>query len=171
LLVAIVVSLVAWLVEGADGVPVDAIVIGLIVVLNAVIGFVEEEKATDAVAALADLTAASSSVLRDGKATSIPSSRLVPGDILLLSEGDAVGADARLISATGLKVQEAALTGESAATVKSPVTLADELAVADRVNMVYKGTGVVEGVGQAVVTSTGMGTEMGHIADLLDRTE
>ena len=171
LLIAIVVSLIAWLVEGADGVPVDAIVIALIVVLNAAIGFVEEEKANDAVAALADLTAATSSVLRDGQATAIPSSRLVPGDILLLSEGDAVGADARLLTATGLKVQEAALTGESAATVKSPQILSGELALADRVNMVYKGTGVVEGVGQAVVTSTGMGTEMGHIADLLDRTE
>jgi len=171
LLGAIAVSLVAWVVEGAGGLPVDAVVIAAIVLLNAVIGFIEEEKAADAVAALADMTAVTSSVLRDGKPTSVPSSRLVPGDILLLSEGDAIGADARLLSASGLKVQEAALTGESAAVVKSADTLTGDLALADRVNMVYKGTGVVEGVGRAVVTSTGMRTEMGRIAELLDRTE
>jgi P-type Ca2+ transporter type 2C len=171
LLVAVVVSLVVWVIEGTEGAPVDAIVIGAILLLNAVIGFVEEAKAEDAVAALATMTAAGSSVLRDRRPVVVPSSRLVPGDILLLAEGDAVGADARLLDATGLKVQEAALTGESAATVKSAGTLIGELDLADRVNMVHKGTAVVEGVGRAVVTTTGMDTEMGSIAALLDRTE
>ena len=171
LLVAIVVSLVIWVIEGMVGVPVDVVVISAILILNAVIGFVQEAKAEDAVAALAKMTAASSSVLRDGRATGVPSAELVPGDILLLSEGDSVGADARLIEATGLKIQEASLTGESAAVVKTPATLTGEVALADRHDMVHKCTAVVEGVGRAVVTSTGMSTEMGHIADLLDRTE
>ena len=171
LLVAIAVSLTAWVIEGAEGAPVDAIVIGAILTLNAVLGFVQEAKAEDAVAALATMTAASSSVLRDGRPTELPSAELVPGDVLLLSEGDAVGADARLLEATGLKVQEAALTGESSATVKSATALSGEVALADRVNMVHKGTAVVEGVGRAVVTTTGMQTEMGDIAALLDRTE
>ena len=171
LLVAIAVSLTAWAIEGAEGVPIDAVVIAAILTLNAVLGFVQEAKAEDAVAALATMTAASSSVLRDGRPTELPSADLVPGDILLLSEGDAVGADARLLEATGLKVQEAALTGESAATVKSATALSGEVALADRGNMVHKGTAVVEGVGRAVVTATGMQTEMGGIAALLDRTE
>ncbi|MFC5040961.1 cation-translocating P-type ATPase [Ornithinimicrobium kibberense] len=171
LLVAIAVSVTAWVIEGAEGAPVDAIVIGAILTLNAVLGFVQEAKAENAVAALATMTAASSSVLRDGRPTELPSAELVPGDILLLSEGDAVGADARLLVATGLKVQEAALTGESSATVKSATALSGEVALADRVNMVHKGTAVVEGVGRAVVTTTGMRTEMGDIAALLDRTE
>ncbi|WP_289020056.1 cation-translocating P-type ATPase [uncultured Ornithinimicrobium sp.] len=171
LLVAIAVSLTAWTIEGGEGAPVDAIVIAAILTLNAVLGFVQEAKAEDAVAALATMTAASSSVLRDGRPTELPSAELVPGDILLLSEGDAVGADARLLEATGLKVQEAALTGESSATVKSATALSGEVALADRVNMVHKGTAVVEGVGRAVVTTTGMRTEMGDIAALLDRTE
>ncbi|KAB7745670.1 HAD-IC family P-type ATPase [Nostocoides sp. F2B08] len=171
LLVAIVVSLVIWIIEGMAGVPVDVVVIAAILILNAVIGFVQEAKAEDAVAALAEMTAATSSVLRDGRAATVPSADLVPGDVLLLSEGDSVGADARLVEASGLKIQEAALTGESAAVVKSPATLDGEVALADRHNMVHKGTAVVEGVGRAVVTTTGMATEMGHIADLLDRTE
>lgn len=171
LLVAVLVSLVIWVIEGMAGVPVDVVVIAAILILNAVIGFVQEAKAEDAVAALAEMTAASSSVLRDGRATTVASAELVPGDILLLSEGDSVGADARLIEATGLKIQEASLTGESAAVVKSPATLTGEVALADRQDMVHKGTAVVEGVGRAVVTSTGMFTEMGRIADLLDRTE
>ncbi|HEX4903321.1 MAG TPA: cation-translocating P-type ATPase [Acidimicrobiales bacterium] len=171
LLVAIGVSSIVWVVEGADGAPVDALVIGAIVVLNAVLGFAEESKAADAVAALATMTAASSSVLRDGSPKTLPATQLVPGDVLLLSEGDSVGADARLLDATGLKVQEAALTGESASTVKDPATLEGDLALADRLDMVHKGTAVVEGVGRAVVTATGMQTEIGRIAELLDRTE
>jgi len=171
LLVAIVISLVAWAGEGAESWPVDAIVIALIVVANAVLGLVQEAKAASAVAALASMTAASSSVLRGGRLRTVPSTALVRGDVLNLSEGDSVGADARLLSATGLRLQEASLTGESGTTPKSADPLAGPSALGDRRNMVYRGTAVVQGVGRAVVTSTGMDTEMGRIAELLDRTE
>ncbi|SNU01751.1 ATPase, P-type (transporting), HAD superfamily, subfamily IC [Ruaniaceae bacterium KH17] len=171
LLVAIVISIVAWVLEGAAGVPIDAIVILVIVLANAIIGYVQENKAADAVAALADMTAAHATVLRDGRLTDVPSSELVPGDILVLAEGDAVSADARLISASSLYVQESSLTGESEAVLKNPGTLDSAVGVGDRTNMVFSGTGVTRGVGRAVVTGTGMATEMGKIATLLDSTE
>ena len=171
LLVAIVISLVAWIAEGALGAPVDVIVIAAIVIANAALGFVQENRAENAVAALAVMTAASSTVLRDGVLATVPSSGLVRGDILVLSEGDSVGADARLLTATGLKVQEASLTGESDATLKDPATLEAQAPIGDRFDMVFKGTAVVQGVGRAVVTGTGMRTEMGAIAHMLDETE
>ncbi|SHJ22974.1 potassium and/or sodium efflux P-type ATPase [Tessaracoccus bendigoensis DSM 12906] len=171
LLVAIVISMVAWFAEGAGGVPVDAIVIAAIVIANAVIGFVQENKAQDAVAALSDMTAAHSTVLRGGKLTDVESSEIVPGDILVLAEGDAVGADARLLSSSSLKIQEASLTGESEAVTKHAAVLPGPVSLGDRLNMVYKGTAVARGVGRAVVTGTGMQTEMGRIATLLDETE
>ena len=171
LLAAIAISLVAWIAEGATGVPIDALVIIVIVLANAILGFVQENKAADAVAALADMTATRAHVLRDGRLTEVPSSELVPGDILALGEGDAVGADARLLTASALRVQESSLTGESEAVEKSPAALPGEVPLGDRRNMVYKGTAVARGVGRAVVTATGMGTEMGRIATLLERTE
>ncbi|AQX14710.1 haloacid dehalogenase [Tessaracoccus lapidicaptus] len=171
LLAAIVISIIAWAVDGAVGLPVDATVIALIVAANAVIGYVQENRAERAVAALADLTATRSTVLRDGLLTTVASTDLVPGDILVLAEGDAVGADARLLTATALRVQEASLTGESEAAEKSPQPLDEPGALGDRANMVFKGTAVARGVGRAVVTATGMDTEMGRIATLLDETE
>ncbi len=171
LLVAMAISLVAWVFEGASGWPVDVIVIGAIVVLNAVIGFVQESRAENAVAALARLTAATSTVLRGGRLATVPSAELVRGDVLVLAEGDAVGADARLLTATALKVQESSLTGESEAVTKNPAVLAEFASLGDRVNLVFKGTAVVTGVGRAVVTDTGMGTQMGSIAEMLDRTK
>ncbi len=171
LLVAIVISLVAWIVEGAHGAPVDVIVIAAIVIANAALGFIQENQAEDAVAALAVMTAANSTVLRDAVLATVPSSGLVRGDILVLSEGDSIGADARLVTATGLKVQESSLTGESDATLKDPATLEAQAPIGDRFDMVFKGTAVVQGVGRAVVTGTGMRTEMGAIAHMLDETE
>lgn len=171
LLGAIVIASIAWILEGAHGVPVDAIVIAVIVVANAVLGFVQENKAADAVAALADMTAAHSSVLRGGDIVDVPASELVPGDVLVLAEGDSVGADARLFTATSLRIQESSLTGESDAVTKDPAPLEEEVQIGDRTNMVFKGTAVTSGVGRAVVTATGMGTEMGTIATLLDETE
>ena len=171
LFVAMAISLVAWIAEGAQGAPIDVIVIALIVIANAVLGLVQENKAEGAVAALSKMTAATSTVLRSGKLESVESSELVPGDVLVLAEGDAVGADARLFSATGLRIQEASLTGESAAASKSPEALPEGVSLGDRKNMVHKGTAVVQGVGRAVVTATGMNTEMGAIADMLDSTE
>lgn len=171
LLVAILISTVAWFLEGAVGVPVDALVIALIVIANAVIGFVQENKAEDAVAALADMTAAHSMVLRAGQLVDVASADIVPGDVLVLAEGDAVGADARLISASSLRVAEASLTGESEAVAKNAAPLHIPTPLGDRTNMVYKGTAVARGVGRAVVTATGMDTEVGRIATLLEETE
>ncbi len=168
---AIVVATIAWALDGAQGIPVDSLVIALIMIANAVIGFVQENKAADAVAALADMTAAHSTVLRDGELVDLASHDIVPGDVLVLSEGDAVGADARLLTAASLRVQEASLTGESEAVTKHPEPLPDEVQIGDQLPMVFKGTAVASGTGRAVVTATGMNTEMGHIATLLENTE
>ncbi len=171
LLVAVAISVAAWLLDGAAGVPVEAIVILLILLANAVLGFVQENKAEDAVAALADMTAPSATVQRDGRLTSIDATELVPGDVLVLVEGDTVAADARLVEATSLRIQESALTGESASVTKSVDQVPADVALGDRTCMVFKGTAVVSGVGRALVTSTGMRTEMGRIATMLDETE
>lgn len=170
LMAAVVVTLLAWLIEGRVGWPVDAVVIAVIVVLNGILGYVQEAKAADAAAALARMVEATSAVMRDGQLTRVPSATLVRGDLLVLGEGDAVGADARLVRAAALRVQEASLTGESEAVLKATATLAAPAAVADQRNMVFKGTAVVQGTGLAIVTATGMATQMGAIAHLLAET-
>jgi P-type Ca2+ transporter type 2C len=170
LLAAIAVAIAAWLAEGHVSWPVDAIVIALVVVANAVIGYVQEARAESAVAALARLTAVTSSVMRDGAVMRIPSAGLVRGDLLMLSEGDAVGADARLARAESLRVQEASLTGEAEAVLKDAAALPAPAALGDRLGMLFKGTAVVQGTGRAVVTATGMHTEMGAIAGMLEAT-
>ncbi len=172
---AAAVALAAWWFEGrghpgAAGWPLDAIVITVVVVLNAVLGWLQEAKAAQAVAALAKMTTATSSVLRDGAVARVPSAELVKGDVLVLAEGDAVGADARLAQAAALKMLEASLTGESEAVLKDAAALPGPAALGDRLNMVFKGTAVAQGTGHAVVTATGMRTEMGGIATLLDTT-
>ena len=168
---AIVVSLAAWIFEGAHGVPLDALVVVAIVIANAILGYAEEAKAEQAVAALARMAATTATVLRNREQCRIVASEVVPGDILLLSEGDAVAADARLLSSANLAVAEASLTGESEPVLKQTGALPGPVALADRLNMVYKGTAVVQGTGRAVVTATGMATEMGKIAQLLAQTE
>jgi Ca2+-transporting ATPase len=170
LLAAVGITLLLWGVEGARGWPIDALVIGVIVLLNALLGFLQEVKSQRAAAALARLTAVTSAVLRDGVPLRVPSAELVPGDLLQLSEGDRIGADARLLQANALRVQEASLTGESEAVLKDAAQLAPDTPLAERANMVFKGTAVVQGTGLALVTATGMGTEMGRIAHLLATT-
>ncbi|MGZ8720255.1 MAG: cation-translocating P-type ATPase [Aeromicrobium sp.] len=170
LLAAIVISLAAWFVEGGSGLPYDAIVIAVIVVLNAILGYVQQARAEHAVEALQRMSAATATVVRDGTQLRIPTRELVPGDILLLAEGDTVAADARLLSAATLKVAEASLTGESEPVLKDARTLLEPAALGDRLDMVYNGTAVAQGVGRAVVTSTGMTTQMGQIAGLLHST-
>ena len=170
LLVAIGVALVAWAIEGLAGWPLDAIVITTIVLLNGLLGFAQEAKAENAVAALNKMTGANASVLRDGQVLRIPCTDLVRGDILILAEGDAVGADARLLEATSLRLQEASLTGESEAVLKAAATLPEAVPLGDRLNMVFKGTAVAQGAGRAVVTASGMATEMGAIAGMLGAT-
>lgn len=170
LLAAVAVTLLIWGVEGARGWPIDALVILVIVWLNALLGLLQEVKSQRAAAALARLSAVTSAVLRDGRPLRVPSAELVPGDLLQLSEGDRIGADARLLQANALRVQEASLTGESEAVLKHVDTLPPDTPLAERANMVFKGTAVVQGTGLALVTATGMATEMGRIAHLLATT-
>ena len=171
LLGAVVISVVAWVIEGRAGWPVDALVIAAVVVLNAVLGYVQQAKAESAVAALQHMTAITSAVIRDGQVIRVPSDELVRGDLLVLSEGEAVGADGRLCQAAALKIQESSLTGESEAVQKEVITLSAPAALGDQRGMVFKGTAVVQGTGQAVVTATGMDTEMGAIAEMLEATQ
>jgi P-type E1-E2 ATPase len=170
LLAAVVVSAAAWLVEGASGVPVDALVITVIVLANAVLGLLQEAHAANAVAALRSMTEVSSVVVRGGAVSTVPSRELVVGDLLVLAEGDRVGADARLVRAAGLRVDESSLTGESTAVGKSVPSVAPGLALGDRSDMVHNGTAVTRGTGRGVVTATGMDTEVGDIARLLAST-
>ena len=167
LLAALIASLAVWVVEGDGDWPVDAVVIAVILVLNALLGYTQEERAERAVGALARMAATSATVIRDGARRTVPASEVVPGDVLLLAEGDAVAADARLLSSAGLEVSEAALTGLSEPVVKDARTLAEPAALGDRADMVFKGTAVTQGVGRAVVTATGMATQTGQIASLV----
>jgi P-type Ca2+ transporter type 2C len=171
LLFAVFVSFVAWVLEGFVGVPFDVIVILLIVTVNAVLGYVQEARAADAVAALQRMAAPTATVFRNGQSERIASADVVPGDILLLAEGDAVCADARLVEAASLMVAEASLTGESEAVLKEIGVLKREVGLGDRVNMVFNGTAVTRGRGRGIVTATGMSTEMGNVARLLGGVE
>lgn len=171
LLFAITISTLAWALEGASGVPIDAIVILAVLVLNAVIGLVQEGKANDAVAALQKMTKATAQVVRGGVRLELPSEDLVPGDVILLGEGDQVPADARLLQADSLRVVESSLTGESEPVQKGTATVSVDAQIGDRTDMVFRGTAVAQGSGRAVVTATGTNTEMGAIADLLEAVE
>ena len=171
LLGAVAISLAAWLIEGRVGWPVDAIVVALIVIVNAVLGYLQEAKAANAVAALAQLTAPTSAVIRDGQVQRVASASLVRGDVLVLGEGDSVDADGRLIQAASLRVQEASLTGESEAVLKNARRLPEPAPLGDRLDMVFRGTAVVQGTGRAVITAVGMDTQMGSIAALLESVE
>ena len=154
----------------------DAIIILAVVVINAILGVYQESKAEKAIEALQEMSAATSRVLRDGQIQTIPSEDLVKGDIILLEAGDAVPADARILESASLKVEEAALTGESVPVTKfiDMLKLSDgqkDVPLGDRKNMVYMGSTVVYGRGRAVVTATGMQTEMGKIADALEQAQ
>jgi P-type Ca2+ transporter type 2C len=171
LLAAAAAALVVWILEGREGLPVDAIVIAAIVVANAVLGYVQEARAEQAVAALQRMAAPTAAVVRAGAVERMPAADVVPGDILVLAEGDKVAADGRLVEAAALTVAEASLTGESEPVLKEVAPLAGPVALGDRVNMVFSATAVTRGSGRAVVTATGMATEMGKVAHLLGRTE
>lgn len=151
----------------------DVIIILIVVIINAVLGVYQESKAEQAIAALKELSAAHSRVLRGGKLVTVPSEELVAGDVLVLEAGDAVPADARVLESASLRAEEAALTGESVPVAKAPdaLTAAGDIGLGDRSNMLYRGSSIVYGRGRAVVTATGMHTEMGHIADALTQTQ
>lgn len=170
-------SLVIWVLIGAAAVSaalgetVDGIAIIAIVVLNAVIGFIQEYRAEQAAAALARLTAPHCRVLRSGHSVVVNATEIVPGDILLLEGGDLVAADARLIQISALHVNEAPLTGESQTVGKLTDILPPETPLAEQKNMVFLGTSISVGSGRALVVNTGMETELGHIAKLLETAE
>jgi len=168
----IVVLIIAGVVAGLVGEPHDTIAIVVIVILNAVIGFVQEFRAERAMAALKMLAAPSAQVRRAGAVRNLPAEELVPGDIVLLEAGSVVPADLRLLESMQLKIDEAALTGESQAAEKRTNALREtQLPIGDRRNMAYKGTLVTYGRGWGVVVATGMATEIGRIAGLLSTTE
>jgi Ca2+-transporting ATPase len=171
LLVAAVISSGVWLLERDSELPFETLTILVIVLANAVLGFIQEARAEQAVAALRRMTAATATVLRDGQRQKVLASQVVPGDILLIEEGDAIAADGRVIEAIGLQVSEAALTGESLPVSKCVEPLGEAAGLGDRRNMVFAGTVATYGRGRAVVTATGMHTEVGRIAGLLQRAE
>ncbi len=163
----------AAVVSGIAGEWIDTLIIFAIVVLNALMGFVQEFRAEKSLAALKKLASPTAKVIRGDEHQVIPAAEVVPGDIIELEAGDSIPADGRLIWTTAnTAVQEASLTGESTAVNKSTETLdQEEASLGDRVNMVYMGTAVTNGRARAIVTQTGMDTELGHIADMLDRVE
>lgn len=172
LIVAAAVSAVTAAMSGDKEGYADVVIILIVVIINAVLGVYQESKAEKAIEALQEISAATSKVLRDGKLQTIKSEELVAGDIVVLEAGDSVPADCRIIECASMKVEEAALTGESVPVNKTLEALAlkegeKDIPLGDRKNMVYMGSNIVYGRGKAVVVATGMQTEMGKIADVL----
>ena len=170
LLVATAISAGLWAYERDAAWPYEAIAIFTVVLLNATMGYVQESRAEAAVAALRAMSAADATVIRDGERGSVPATAIVPGDIIIIEEGDTIPADARVLESTALQTAEAALTGESLPVTKDTQVIKEDVPLGDRQNMVFSGTAVTYGHGRAVVTATGMRTEMGRIAGLLKET-
>jgi P-type Ca2+ transporter type 2C len=170
LLIATAISVALWAYEREAALPYEALAIMAIVILNATIGYVQESRAEAAVAALRAMAAADAAVIRDGERRNVRATEIVPGDIVLIEEGDTIPADARLIESVALQTAEAALTGESLPVAKTTAAIDEDAALGDRDNMVFAGTAATYGHGRAIVTTTGMRTEMGRIAGLLKQT-
>jgi Ca2+-transporting ATPase len=170
LVAAALISAALWFIERDSALPYEAIAILAIVVLNAVMGHLQQARAEQALAALSQMSAAHATVVRDGTRQRLPAADLIPGDLILIEEGDTIPADARLIQSTALQAAEAALTGESLPVSKDTGAIAGEAGLGDRHNMVFSGTAATYGRGRAVVTATGMQTQMGRIAGMLEAT-
>ena len=170
LLVATAISAGLWLYERDSALPYEAIAIFAIVLLNAVMGFIQTSRAEQAIASLRAMSPSEATVLRDGQRTKVAAVELVPGDVMLVEEGDTIAADARLIESPALRTAEAALTGESLPVSKDTAPITEEALLGDRDNMIFSGTVATYGRATAVVVATGMQTEMGHIAGMLKRT-
>lgn len=173
LLVATVISMVEWVLQDPReaALPYEAIVILAIVILNALLGYFQEARAERSVRALMELAAPEATVVRDGERQRVPAHSLVPGDIVLVEAGDKIPADARLIDDANLKTDEAPLTGESMPVAKDAQPIDADVGIGDRRNMLYSGTVATYGRGRAVVVATGMATEVGRIAGLLEEAE
>lgn len=170
--ILVLILVAAAIISGLLGEWEDAVVILIIVILNAVIGIIQENKAENALKALKEMTKPSTKVVRDGKVIQINAELLVPGDLILLDAGDSVPADLRLIESASLRVNESALTGESVPVEKDPAAIiADQVSIGDRKNMLFMGATVTAGRARAVVVETGMKTELGRIAELIDEAE
>ena len=171
LVVAVVISFVAWVLEGGDGLPYDSIAITVILCVNAGIGAAQARRADNAAAALERLSATHARVIRGGSVQRVPTSEVVVGDVVVLQAGDAVPADARVLTAHSLQTAEAALTGESHPVDKTTQPVDEHAFLGERAAMVFSGTAIVAGRGTAVVVATGMGTEVGGIASMLRETQ
>ena len=170
LLLAAAASFVTARIRGETGYTDSAVILG-IVILNAVVGTVQETKAQNALRALREMAAPHASVLRDGRRCRVPTQELVPGDVLLVQAGDRIGADARILECVSASAQESALTGESEPAEKQSGALEENCATADRTNMLFAATELLTGHCTAVVCRTGMQTEIGKIAGMLDREQ
>lgn len=170
LLIATAISMALWVYERDAALPYEAMAIIAVVLINAVLGYVQESRAEAAVAALRAMSAADATVIRGGERRSLAPSDLVPGDLVVIQEGDTIPADARLVESAALQTAEAVLTGESLPVQKGIAPITEDVALGDRHNMIFSGTAVTYGHGRAVVTATGMQTEMGRIAGLLKET-
>jgi P-type Ca2+ transporter type 2C len=170
LLLAAVVSAGLWALERDDALPYEALAILAVVLLNATMGYLQESRAEAAVAALRAMAAADATAIRGGERRRVPAAEIVPGDVILVEEGDTIPADGRLVESIALQTAEAALTGESLPVSKDTAPVTGEAALGDRHNMVFSGTAATYGRGKAIVTATGMQTEMGRIAGLLKET-
>jgi Ca2+-transporting ATPase len=170
LLVATAVSAVLWFYERDSAFPYESVAIFAVVLLNATMGFIQESRAEAAVAALRAMSASEASVIRGGERRKVPAAELVPGDIVLIEQGDTIPADARIVESSALMTAEAALTGESLPVSKDTVPISGDVTLGDRDNMLFSGTDATYGRGTAVVTATGMATEMGKIAGMLKET-
>lgn len=170
LLAAGTISALLWYFERESSLPFEALAIFSIVLLNAIMGYVQQARAEEAVNALRKMSAADATVIRDGERNEVASIDIVPGDIILIEEGDTIPADARVIESTSLQISESALTGESLPVGKETDPIENDVGIGDQNNMLFSGTATVYGRGKAVVTSIGMNTEMGQIAGMLHGT-
>jgi P-type Ca2+ transporter type 2C len=167
LLIATLISAALWLYERESALPYEAMAIFAVVLLNAIMGYIQQSRAEEAVAALRQMSAAHAKVVRGAERRSIPAGEVVPGDIIIIEEGDTIPADARLIQSIALQTAEAALTGESLPVSKDTAPITEEVGLGDRHNMIFSGTAATYGHGRAVAVATGMQTEMGRIAGML----
>ncbi|MCC7208495.1 MAG: cation-translocating P-type ATPase [Anaerolineae bacterium] len=171
LLIAVGISFVVWIIEHESAIPYESLVILAIVIFNGILGYLQESRAEHAVEALRAMSAPTARVLRDGAPHTIPAADVVPGDVLLIEEGDTLPADGRVVEAIAMRVSEAMLTGESVPVSKDSLHFDQNVGIADQANMIFSGTAVSSGRGRAVITSTGEETELGKIAGTLQSTE